>query len=336
MVVFGTMYSISSNSFLGIWIGLEINLISIIPLLVNLKNINTSEASLNYFLIQALASISFLFTILIILIINIELIFNQSIYRKLFYLLLISPLLIKLGAAPFHFWFPNLIEFIDWNNSFIIISWQKVAPIIIISYLKINIYIYILIILSSIVGAVGGINQNSLRKLLAYSSINHIGWIFSSILINISLWITYFFIYSFINLSIVILFKNFNSLYINQINFLFNKSLILKFYLFTSLLSLGGLPPFLGFFPKLIIIENLIFINIKFLALVIIIVSLIILTFYLKIIINLTIINKTELNWISKKLNFLNNLDSLYLVLNLISSLSLIFILYLIFRINII
>jgi len=103
-------------------------------------------------------------------------------------------LLLKRGAAPFHFWFPNVIEGLSWINSLILITWQKIAPLILTSYIIINKIILISVILSIIIGSLGGLNQTSLRKLMAFSSINHLGWILSAIYSRESLWIIYFFI----------------------------------------------------------------------------------------------------------------------------------------------
>lgn len=169
-----------------------------------------------------------------------------------------SALLIKIGAAPFHFWFPEIIEGINWINRLILITWQKIAPIILISYtLKISNYIFIIIILSTLIGRIGGLNQIRLRKILAYSSINHIGWIIRTFLNNEIIWILYFIIYSVISLTLTLMFNNFNIFFLKQIYLLIRKNYIIKFRILLNILSLGGLPPFLGFLPKWIIIQNL-------------------------------------------------------------------------------
>jgi NADH-ubiquinone oxidoreductase chain 2 len=95
----GILISISSNSWLGAWIGLEINLISFIPLISSQENIFTAEASLKYFIIQALASSVLLFLVAI------EALINQTPLlggRNIHEYVIISPLLLKIGAAPVH------------------------------------------------------------------------------------------------------------------------------------------------------------------------------------------------------------------------------------------
>ena len=322
------MITISSNSWLGAWIGLEINLLSFIPLInEGKKNLISSERRLKYFLIQAFASSILLFSIIILLIL-----FNLNFINKSFNILLIlSTLILKRGAAPFHFWFPGVIEGLNWINNLILITWQKIAPLILISY-NLNYTFFIFsIIISILIGALGGLNQTSLRKLIAFSSINHLGWILIAIINNEILWIIYFIFYSFLSFSIIFIFNFFKLFHLNQIlNFSILNSII-KFFLFLNLLSLGGLPPFLGFLPKWLIIQNLLLINQYFLLIISICFSLITLFFYLRISFSMLILNYNKNSWIIK--NFYNKKNFFFLFLNFISIFGLIFIyfIYLIF-----
>jgi len=319
------MISVSANSWFGVWMGLEINLLSFIPLITIKNNLNNSEASLNYFLIQAFGSTVILFSIIIYLIfinLNFFLKLNNYLFNFLNFLplLLISfTLMLKIGVAPFHFWFPNVIENISWLNNLILITWQKFAPLIIISYLvNLNILFIIFVIISTFIGAIGGLNQTSLRKLIAFSSINHMGWMIGGIIFNENLWLIYFLIYIFINFRLLIIFKIFQVFYLSQIYSIFINSYILKIFLLISILSLGGLPPFLGFIPKWIIIQSFIFIKINFINLFIICIRLITLFYYLKIIYAAFLINYNEFNWNYK--NFYNNNNFIFIInLNFIS-----------------
>jgi len=218
-----------------------------------------------------------------------------------------------------HFWLPNVIENINWKNNLILITLQKLTPIIIISYLNyLNKIFIIFIFFSLITGAIGGLNQTSIRKLLSFSSINHIGWIFSAIIFNENIWLLYFIIYSLLNFRIIFIFKNFQIFYLIQIYSIFNNSYLLKFNLLISILSLGGIPPFLGFLPKWLIIQSLILIKINFINLFLIITRLIILYYYLKIRFSAFIINYNELNWYFK--NYLNKKKFILIIyLNFIS-----------------
>lgn len=274
----------------------------------------SSEASLKYFLIQAIASAIFLFAIIFLLSFN-NLTKIISIYTNL---IISSSLFLKIGAAPFHFWFPGVIEGLTWNNRLILITWQKIAPLIILSYcLNFN-FLYFIIITSILIGSLGGLNQTSLRKLIAFSSINHLGWIIAGIFYSENLWIIYFLLYSFLSFTIVFLFNNFKLFHINQIFTLFNNNTVIKLILFLSLLSLGGLPPFLGFMPKWLIIESLTNNDILFLITIIVTLTLITLFFYIRICYAAFLLNHHENSWSYN--NFYYNKNFYYcLILSFIS-----------------
>nr|YP_009000261.1 NADH dehydrogenase subunit 2 [Rapisma zayuanum]AHA35667.1 NADH dehydrogenase subunit 2 [Rapisma zayuanum] len=322
-LITGTLISISSSSWIGAWMGLELNLISFIPLMINLKDMISTESSLKYFLSQAFASLILLFSVILLSFFDI-LNFNSPNYY--FNIILNSTLLLKMGAAPFHFWFPEVMEGLNWILSIILMTWQKIAPMILISY-SIDYNFFIIIILISIfIGSVGGLNQISLRKLMAYSSINHIGWLLSSFLISNFYWWIYFCFYSFLSFSIVYLFYKFKIFYFSQLFSFLNYYPILKFLLFCNFLSLGGLPPFLGFLPKWIIIQNLVFENL-FLVIMMIIFTLITLFYYIRITYSAFFMNYMEIKWI-----YFKNLNLFSLILfNFISLFGLLLINFLYF-----
>ena len=141
-------------------------MLSFIPLIRDNNNLISTEASLKYFLTQALASAVLLFAIILFLLENNLLINLDNSYSRI---IIISSLLLKRGTAPFHFWFPNVIEGLSWINSLILITWQKIAPLILISYLNIKSIILTCAIISVIIGSLGGLNQTSLRKLISLS-----------------------------------------------------------------------------------------------------------------------------------------------------------------------
>nr|AVN67907.1 NADH dehydrogenase subunit 2 [Lobopterella dimidiatipes] len=312
-LISGILITISSNSWLGSWMGLEINLLSFIPLMSSQENIYTTEASLKYFLIQAMASIILLFSIISKVMIENMFSINFPITSNI---LLITPLLLKSGAAPFHWWFPSVMEGLSWINCLILMTIQKISPLILISYLtKINFFITMIILSSIIVGALGGYNQTSIRKILTYSSINHMGWMISSMLLGENIWLTYFMFYTLLTLSIISVIKPFQISFINQISTTNNYNPMLKFFLFSSLLSLGGLPPFLGFIPKWIIIQNMAMNNSFWMISIMVISSLITLYYYLRISYSSLLILHSEPSW-----NILNYKNST--ILNIISTIT--------------
>nr|WEV93801.1 NADH dehydrogenase subunit 2 [Herpetogramma luctuosalis] len=291
ILFFSTLISISSNSWFGCWIGLEINLLSFIPLISNSYNILSSEASLKYFLVQSIASINLLFYIIMkmILMKNFEM-------NNFMSIMINSSLLMKMGSTPFHFWFPNIVEGLSWFNNFILMTWQKITPIILLSYYFNKNFLIIIIIMNSMIGAVGGLNQTSLRKLMAFSSINNLGWMLSAMMISENLWMFYFLFYSFMISIMCFLFYLMNMFFINQLFFI-NMNYMIKLSLLINFLSLGGLPPFIGFFPKWIIINFLMMNNFIFMTFILIMMSLIMLFFYIRILYSSFMFNYLKLKW---------------------------------------
>nr|ADF57854.1 NADH dehydrogenase subunit 2 [Stegana leucothorax] len=323
----GSLITVTSNSWLGAWMGLEINLLSFIPLMSDNNNLMSTEASLKYFLVQAMASTILLFAVILMMMknnMNFEM--NYSFYTTM---IILSSLLLKSGAAPFHFWFPNIMEGLSWMNCLLMMTWQKIAPLMLISHVNIKMLLFFSIIISVFIGSLGGLNQSSLRKLMAFSSINHLGWMLMALNLNEMIWLIYFFLYSFLSFILTFMFNNFKIYHFNQMFSLFFNSKILKFILFLNFLSLGGLPPFLGFLPKWLVIQQLTMENQYFMLMILLMSTLITLFFYLRICYSAFMLNYFENNWM---INFqLKNITyNFYLILSFFSifGLSIISLLY--------
>nr|AOY40007.1 NADH dehydrogenase subunit 2 [Scolytinae sp. BMNH 1040265]AOY40267.1 NADH dehydrogenase subunit 2 [Curculionoidea sp. 2 KM-2015] len=297
-LVVGTLISISATSWLMSWIGLEMNLLSLMPLMKNFKNKYSSEATLKYFMAQAMASSVLVFSIVFMLNIKDSSIFSIPDYSS--YMINLS-LLMKMGAAPLHFWLPEVVSGVSWDMNMIILTWQKIAPMILVFYSMNSItFLSPFIIISSAVGSLGGLNQTCLRKFMVYSSINHVGWMISAIYSSLYTWLLYFSIYSIINISIIYLLNNNKIFFINQMDKLSSKKPV-NFFFMMNFLSLGGLPPFLGFFSKWITILQLTTLKLFSLTTMLIFFTLIALYFYSRITFSSLILNSSE------SLNFLFN-----------------------------
>nr|YP_009409203.1 NADH dehydrogenase subunit 2 [Archichauliodes deceptor]AOX48536.1 NADH dehydrogenase subunit 2 [Archichauliodes deceptor] len=307
-LISGTLISISSNSWFGVWMGLEINLLSFIPLMINLNNMLSNESALKYFLTQALASSILLFSILLY---SMDTSLHYSInFYSISQFMLNSSLLLKMGAAPFHFWFPSVMESMSWFNCLLLMTWQKLAPLMLLTYCyQYNSY-YVYFYCCLVVGAIGGLNQLNLRTLMAYSSINHLGWMLISMMINENLWLNYYFFYIMLSSIMVLFFLSFKIFHMNQMYTIFNFNPILKFMMLTNLLSLGGLPPFLGFMPKLMVITLLTEKTFYFMTFIMVMSTLITLFFYLRITFSAFMISYPSLKWSKTNLNniFLKNI----------------------------
>nr|ASY98223.1 NADH dehydrogenase subunit 2 [Popa spurca] len=294
-LISGMLISLSANSWMGAWMGLEINLLSFIPLLSSYKNMYSTEASLKYFLIQAIASSTLLFMIIL-----------KNNIHEMFYLtkmmnwnsLIMIPLLMKIASAPFHWWFPSVMEGLSWMNCLVILSIQKIAPLMLISYMITNSYFTQLMIMSSaMIGAIGGLNQTSLRKILSFSSINHTGWMLTTMVLAPNLWLMYLSIYIANIISIISITATTSLSYISQTFYTLNNKKIIKFILLISLMSLGGLPPFVGFFPKWITIQFMMQNMMIFTAMILIFSSLLTLYYYMRFMYATLMITNLETTW---------------------------------------
>nr|QIC54418.1 NADH dehydrogenase subunit 2 [Stygobromus tenuis potomacus] len=265
----------STNSWFMAWLALEINLLSFIPLMLN-NSKYSSESSLKYFLTQTLASIIVLASSLLGLI-WLPVLSSMS---------LMLALLLKVGAAPTHQWLPAVAEGLSWSQVFILLTIQKLAPLILVSYLfssnSIFMIMTIYIVFSAIFGSIGGLVHPSLRKILSFSSIAHMSWILVSIQYSNFLWLNYFFLYIIILISVVYSFVLTNS---NKLSHLINKpsDSFNALLLVLPLLSLGGLPPFLGFLPKFLVLQQLMNYSNSFIFLILLSSTLISLFFYIRI-----------------------------------------------------
>jgi len=151
-----------------------------------------------------------------------------------------------------------------------------------------------------LVGSLGGFNQNSIKKILTYSSIIHSAWMLSVILFRKEIWAKYFLIYTIITIAIILI------LIFNRINrikkiIIFHGDKLIKIRFLTIILSLGGLPPFLGFLAKFIAARNLIYNIFSWIILFILIcASLIALFFYCKLAYISLITSNIKINFIKK------------------------------------
>nr|YP_010528135.1 NADH dehydrogenase subunit 2 [Priassus spiniger]UXW64237.1 NADH dehydrogenase subunit 2 [Priassus spiniger] len=294
LLILSTMITISSNSWLSMWVGLELNMMSFIPLILNKSNKSSSEAAMIYFLVQSVSSMLMLMMALIS-------ICNYIMSINLINMLINISLLIKLGAAPFHMWMPEMMSKMEWNKCMILMTWQKIAPLMMMMNNNNNMIIQLSIIWSVVIGSLGGINQMSLRKMMGYSSINHLGWLMA---MNkyINLWIIYMIIYSLMILLICWMFMNYKMYFMNQVSSI-NLNMMEKISFFIMMLSMGGLPPFIGFLPKWITIQSMINEKEFFIMFVMIMFSLILLMYYLRVMTSMFLSFNSSIKWFSVQNN---------------------------------
>nr|AIZ58659.1 NADH dehydrogenase subunit 2 [Ornithodoros kalahariensis] len=285
-VIITVMMALSSSSMFFIWLSMEMNMMSFIPLISSKKNLLSINSTVMYFIPQAFTSAIFIFIITMISM-------NYK-FHKILNPIIIFLMIMKIGAAPFHWWFPQASEGMSFIGFFLLLTIQKIIPLHLMSTIQSNI-ILIPIILSAMIGSIGGLNQFTIRKILTYSSISHLAWIMSLIMFSSTSWLIYLFIYSVIMFFIIQLNKQINLNLFSQINLLTNNN---SFHFLISMLTLGGLPPMMGFFIKWMTLK-IVITNMILLTMPLIISSLINLYFYTRLLypIFLKLLTSNKWNW---------------------------------------
>jgi len=177
---------------------------------------------------------------------------------------------------------------LDWQLFFILSSWQKVLPYFLIGQAVISGY-EIFILVSVWTRVLGSFFQSSIKKLLIFSSIFTRGWVIASLLIIKTLWFLFLFLYRINLLLCIYVFEKIRISKKERENYFAMRSNE-KLFIFLSLLSLAGLPPFLGFFRKIIILFFLIRNSLYMLSLFLVVSSVSLIFLYSRVFLNSLII----------------------------------------------
>nr|AAN15873.1 NADH dehydrogenase subunit 2 [Hypsilurus papuensis] len=283
-IVFGTMTVITANHWLTAWLGLELNMISVLPMITKQKHPRSTEAATKYFLIQATASSIMLLSSTL----NAWKTGTWEITQlndKLSCILMISALTMKMGAAPLHFWLPEVMQGTTLNTALLITTWQKIAPITLLYMISNHSQMeFTLLIgtLSILIGGWGGINQTQLRKMMAYSSVAHLGWTMAVISIAPNTALLNIIIYMIISTPMFLLLMNAPTKTLQATTTIWSFSPTTAILLTLLLLSMAALPPLAGFTPKLLIMDKLILHKLAPTTTVLALSSLLSLVFYLR------------------------------------------------------
>nr|YP_006493410.1 NADH dehydrogenase subunit 2 [Gobiocypris rarus]AEK66761.1 NADH dehydrogenase subunit 2 [Gobiocypris rarus] len=280
----GTTLTFASSHWLLAWMGLEINTLAIVPLMAQHHHPRAVEATTKYFLTQATAAAMILFASTTNAWISGEWDMN-SMSSPIASTMLIAALALKIGLAPMHFWMPEVLQGLDLLTGLILSTWQKLAPLALIIQTAQAIDPLLLTtlgLMSTLVGGWGGLNQTQLRKILAYSSIAHMGWMI--IILQYAPQLTLLALGTYISMTSAafLALKLSSTTKISTLAMTWSNSPILTTTTALVLLSLGGLPPLTGFMPKWLILQELTKQSLPLTATVMALAALLSLYFYLR------------------------------------------------------
>nr|YP_009116512.1 NADH dehydrogenase subunit 2 [Lagocephalus suezensis]AJD83419.1 NADH dehydrogenase subunit 2 [Lagocephalus suezensis] len=257
-LLLGTAITTTSSHWLIAWMGLEISTLAIIPLMAQHHHPRAVEATTKYFLTQATAAAMLLFASTTNAWITGQWEIQQM-SHPLPSTMIVMALALKIGLAPLHTWLPEVLQGLDLTTGLILSTWQKLAPFALLLQLQPNNspLLIVLGVLSMLVGGWGGLNQTQLRKILAYSSIAHLGWMIVVLQFSPTLTLLTLMLYLIMTASSFLVFTLNNSTTINSLATSWTKTPIITTLMPLILLSLGGLPPLTGFMPKWLILQEL-------------------------------------------------------------------------------
>nr|AAS80073.1 NADH dehydrogenase subunit 2 [Platyceps rhodorachis] len=258
-IALSTTMITATTHWLMTWMCLEINTLSMIPMISKPNHPRATEAATKYYLTQTMASTALLFATTM----NALNSSNWEIHltSEPATTIITMALMMKMAAAPFHFWLPDVSQGTTTLTALTILTWQKIAPLVILLMIhnKTNIAIMLTsAILSITAGGLGSLNQTQLRKLMAFSSIAHTGWVLATITMAPKISTLTFLIYTMTTIPVFLLINFTTSMTIKDLGIVWTSSPSMMMILSVTMLSLGGLPPLSGFMPKWLILNNMI------------------------------------------------------------------------------
>nr|QXU60347.1 NADH dehydrogenase subunit 2 [Scleroptila afra] len=283
-LVMGTTITISSNHWVLAWTGLEINTLAIIPLISKSHHPRAIEAAIKYFLTQSTASALILFSSMTNAWATGQWDITQLNHHTSC-LMLTTAIAIKLGLVPFHFWFPEVLQGSSLTTALLLSTLMKLPPITLLFLTSQSLnptLLTLLAISSALIGGWMGLNQTQTRKILAFSSISHLGWMTVIITYNPQLTILTFALYTVMTTTVFLSLSQIKVLKLSTMLISWTKTPMLNVTVMLTLLSLAGLPPLTGFMPKWFIIQELTKQEMTPTATIITMLSLLSLFFYLR------------------------------------------------------
>nr|AAY53666.1 NADH dehydrogenase subunit 2 [Elanoides forficatus] len=283
-LILGTIITISSSHWVMAWVGLELNTLAIIPLISKSHHPRAIEATIKYFLVQATASTILLFSSTVNAWTTGQWDVAQLTHPTSSLLLTVA-IAMKLGLVPFHFWFPEVLQGSSLTIALLLSTAMKFPPttlLLLTSHTLNPTLLTCMAVTSVALGGWMGLNQTQTRKVMAFSSIAHLGWMTAIIIYNPKLALLTFYLYTLTTSTVFLTLNSTKTLKLTTMMTSWTKSPMLNTTLMLIMLSMAGLPPLTGFLPKWLIIQELTKQEMTTTATIIAILSLLGLFFYLR------------------------------------------------------
>nr|AAG00694.2 NADH dehydrogenase subunit 2 [Calotes nigrilabris] len=283
-IITSTIVVASSNNWLLAWLSLELNTLTILPMISKTKHPRAIEASTKYFLTQATASC----LLLLAGTLSAGLTGTWDITQvpnNLTSTTMLIALTMKIGTVPTHFWLPEVLQGSTLLTALLISTWQKIAPMSLLFLMSNNTQPTLTLtlgLISTAFGGWGGMNQTQLRKMMAHSSIANMGWTIIILTYEPKASMVSIFTYIILTIPTFLLMALTSTKTLQNMTTMWSTSPLATTIMALLLLSTAGLPPLTGFLPKLIIMNELVTQNLTTLATLTMMTSLLSLAFYLR------------------------------------------------------
>nr|BBI76354.1 NADH dehydrogenase subunit 2 [Paroedura picta] len=279
-----TIITMFSYHWLLAWLGLELNTLGILPMIMKPNHPRATEATTKYFMIQALSAATILFAS------TMNSWFTghwdiSNMNSPVPMALITAALILKLGVAPAHLWYIEVIQGTQMTTALVLTTWQKIAPLTLMYMLQSHLPTNMMLLLgltSTTMGAWIGLNQTQIRKIMASSSIAHMGWMLVAISLQKSLATMTFITYFLLTAALFTTLITTTTKTLKDLSTAWSTTPPLLTQMLLALMSLGGLPPLTGFMPKLLIIKELTMTGLTPFGTVLALSSLLSLFFYLR------------------------------------------------------
>lgn len=305
----GSLLLLDAKDFLTFYLSLELSSFVLYLLVASKKeDILSTEAGLKYFILGSFSSILLLFGISLcyglvgsldfadIYMFGTDLNWKEGdIFLRVAFLFILMGLFFKLGLAPFHFWIPDVYQGSSWLVVYILAVVSKVSILGVLVRLTYQVFDFdfemvslILVLLgglSIVIGTLSALRQRSLKRLIGYSGITHMGFMVLGLStgtgLGIFVTIFYFLFYSFLNMSWIVLFR---FLGLEELEDLKRIPGLLGTYLLITVFSIAGIPPLSGFFIKFFLLSSFVQVEFWIPVIVLLIGSLVAAYYYLRLI----------------------------------------------------